>query len=191
MASDSLYDPQEPQLKGDVILDSVRRISGRKGFFEGIIQLELVGHPFLYQVGVKQQGGAPRLVELHLLPPDTSSPADIDAAVVRGVPTKRLANAAAWFISMTENKMTGAGVADDPTPLLRPDHKPGRKLNKAHYRQVRNLLLSARAMGLLPREYVADKLNASIPTVDRWIREAKKAGIIDPKWANTKRPDIQ
>ena len=40
-------------------------------------------------------------------------------------------------------------------------------------------------MGVSPREHVAAQLGASLPTVDRWIKEAKKRGFLPRNWSNT------
>lgn len=42
-----------------------------------------------------------------------------------------------------------------------------------HYRQVGSLLLAARENGFALLEYVAEHLRGSLPTVDRWIAQAK------------------
>jgi len=178
---------QLPPMKGDVIPDSIRRVSGRKRSTDGLIEIGLVGHPHRYRVRVDLDGAAPRLMELHLVPVDDST--EIDPATIRQVPVRRLAKAAARFIGFTEptnNKLAIAGEDVDPTPLLRPDHEPGgRTLDDVHYRQVTNLLTAAREWGLSPREHVAARLGASLPTVDRWIKEAKKRGFLPRDWSTT------
>lgn len=184
MASDS--DDYLP-IKGDV--ESVIRINGRAGRAGGLLEIRLVGHPHRYRVRIDTSSGAPALIELHLLPID-GTVAEITTDAIRAVPTRRLANAAARFAMLDENKIALAGEDDDPTSLLRPDHVPGKTLDDTHYRQVRNLLLAARRMGLSPREYVKDRLHASIPTVDRWIKEAKNRGFLDPDWASNNGHDL-
>jgi hypothetical protein len=178
------HDPDA--IKGDVIPGSIRRVSGKRGSDDGLIEIPLVGHAHRYRVRVELSSGAPRLVELHLIGDD----AEIDPATIRQVPVRRLAKAAARFISLTEHGVAVAGDFDDPTDLLRPDYvrpsrRPGRatKLDDVHYRQVANLLRAAREIGLPPREYVADRLGGATPTIDRWIAEAKRRRFLPRDWA--------
>ena len=176
-------------IKGDIILERTKRISGSPGRDDGLIELALVGHPHTYRVRVDLGGGPPRLVELHLLSEDDT--ADIGPATVRQIPIRRLAKAAARFIGVTEHGMTLAGDEHDPTELLRPDIEPPnrRKLDDAHYRQVAKLLMWAREIGESPREYVAAQFApTSLPTVDRWLAEAKKRGFLRRDWATTSDP---
>lgn len=169
-------------IKGDVIPESIRRIKGRRGTSSGLIEIALVGHPHRYRVRIETDSVAPRLVELHLIP--GANTAEIDPATIRQVPVRRLTKAAARFIGLTERRVALAGDEVDPTELIRPDHEPGgRTLDDVHYRQVANLLTAAREWGLSPREYVADRLHASLPTVDRWIREAKRRGFLPRDWS--------
>ena len=181
MASD---EHQLPPMKGDVIPESIRRISGRKRSTDGLIEIGLVGHAHRYRVRVALDGAAPRLMELHLVPADDT--VEIDPATIRQVPVRRLAKAAAHFIGLTEYRLALPSDYDDPTSLIRPDHEPGgRTLDDVHYRQVADLLTTAREWGISPREHVAARLGASLPTVDRWIKEAKKRGFLPRDWSTT------
>ena len=181
MASDN---PHHRALKGDVILDSITRITGDKRSDDGLIEIGLVGHPHRYQVRIDlTPDAAPRLVELHLLPLDGAE-AEIDPATLRQIPVRRLAKAAARFIGITELPFALAGDDPDMTSLVRPDHERGRELNEAHYRMVADMLISARGLGLSPRQYVAEQLNCSKPTLDRWIARAKDLGFLERDWSN-------
>jgi hypothetical protein len=178
-------------IKGDVIAERIRRVSGEPGSTEGLIEIPLVGHRHRYRVRIDSRGPAPRLVELHLTSDDDA--AEIDPDTIRQVPVRRLAKAAARFISLSEHRVAMAGDAYDPTNLQRPDLEPpgrsNRKLDDAHYRQVRNLLLWAREIGESPREYVAERFApVSLPTVDRWIAEAKRRGFLRRDWATATDP---
>lgn len=175
-----------PLIKGDVLADGIKRVSGRKGNANGLIEIPLYGHRHRYVVRVDLSGPAPRLAELRIIATDGS--AEVDTAAVREVPVRRLALAAARFIRFTEHGIAIAGDFDDPTDLMRPDHPKGGRGNKyddVHYRQVRNLLIQARESGLSPRDYVAKQFTVELPTVDRWIREAKARGILARDWART------
>jgi hypothetical protein len=179
------YDPHDHPIKGDVIPDSIRRISGERGSPQGLVEIALAGHLHRYRVRIEMGGSAPRLVELHLVPGDDA--AEIDPATIRQIPVRRLAKAAARFIGFTEptsSKLALAGEVMDPTSVLRPDHDPGgRTLDDVHYRQVAILLTNALEWGFSPREHVSAQLGTSLPTLDRWIREAKKRGFLERDWS--------
>lgn len=180
MATDN---PDADAIKGDVIPDGIRRVSGEPGSADGLIEIPLVGHDHRYRVRIDSSGSAPRLIELHLIPADGAD-AEIDPATIRQVPVRRLAKAAARFISLTEHGVAEAGILDNPTALERPDRDPKRRtLDDVHYREVARLLKAARAMGLSPREYVGERLHGSLPTVDRWIAEAKRRRFLPRDWA--------
>lgn len=191
MPSDS--DRESQLIKGDVSPGSIRRVSGRRGTDSGLIEMTLVGHPHRYQVRIETGCGAPCLVELHMVPDDSTSPAEIDPAAIRAVPVRRLANAAARWISRADGKFTTPDEINDRTVTLRPDRPPSgragggkdRKLDDVHYRQVAELLTTARQSGFPPREYVAEHLGAAIPTVDRWIAEAKRRNFLRRDWSAT------
>jgi len=177
--------------EGDVIADRVKRVSGRKGDQDGIIEVPLFRHRYRYQVRVDLSGPVPRLIELRVIV--VNDDVQVDSEAIRDIPVRRLALAASRFISLTENGVELAGDFDEPTGLIRPDHpKGGRgyKLGDVHYRQVKNLLIRAREVGLAPREYVAEQFQVELPTVDRWIREAKARNILARDWARaTSAPD--
>jgi hypothetical protein len=172
-------------IKGDVIAERIRRLTGEPGSADGLIEIPLVRHRHHYRVRIDSGGAAPRLVELHLVSVDDA--AEIDPDTIRQVPVRRLAKAAARFINLTEYGVALAGDIDNPTDLERPDHLRGnRKYDAVHYREVARLLMAARRMGLPPREYVAERFApVSLPTVDRWIAEAKKLGFLRRDWATT------
>lgn len=174
-------------ITGDVIANAIRRVSGEPGTTDGLIEIPLVGHRHRYRVRIDTDGPAPRLVELHLVSEDD---AEIDPATVRQIPVRRLAKAAARFIALGEGwpgPVVGVDELHDPTLLARPDRPPNggkrRKLDDVHYRQVAAQLVRAREIGESPREYVADKLGGTLPTVDRWIKEAKRRGFLRRDWA--------
>lgn len=173
-------------IKGDVVAEAIRRINGDPGSDGGLIEVPLFGHRYSYQVRVELlPSRAPRLAELRMIASDGDT--DIDPTSVRDIPVRRLAKAAARFISLTEHGIGVAGDEYDPTDLRRPDIEPPtrRKLDEAHYRQVAKLLLWAREIGESPREYVSAQLSTSLPTVDRWIAKAKKLGFLRRDWAAT------
>lgn len=177
-------------IKGDVMADAIRRVTGEPGSTDGLIEIPLVGHRHRYRVRIDGSGAAPRLVELQLI--SDGDAAEIDPDTIRQIPVRRLAKAAARFVSLSERRIGIAGDEYDPTNLLRPDHEPARRtLDDVHYRQVANLLTMAREYGLSPREYVADRLSASLPTVDRWIKEAKRRGYLRRDWSTATTEDDQ
>jgi len=173
-------------IKGDVIPESIRHVKGRHGQDDGLIEIALVGHAHRYRVRIERGSGAPRLVELHLI---SDNNIGIDPATIRQVPVRRLAKAAARFISRVDGAIVIPDELDDPTFLLRPEQPPDgglrRKLDDLHYRQVSNLLITARENGFAPHEYVAKRLRGSLPTVDRWIAEAKRRQVLPRDWCTT------
>ncbi|TXA41430.1 hypothetical protein DKM27_13070 [Mycobacterium tuberculosis variant bovis] len=171
---------------GDVIASGIRRVSGRRGSDNGLIEIPLYGHDFRYQVRIDRSAGTPRLTELRMVCTDDGG--DIDPAAVRQVPVRRLARAAAQFISMTEHGVANVGDLFDPTGLARPDLEPGRRrrnLGPEHYRQVAARLEYARQIGLPPREHVSDYYGVALPTLDRWIKQAKERGFLRRDWSTT------
>ncbi|GFG68081.1 hypothetical protein MKUB_55710 [Mycobacterium kubicae] len=171
---------------GDVTASEIRRVSGRRGSDNGLIEIPLYGHAFRYQVRIDRSAGTPRLTELRMICADDGG--DIDPAAVRQVPVRRLAKAAAQFISMTEHGVVNAGDLFDPTGQARPDLEPGRRrrnLGPEHYRQVAARLEYAREIGLSPREHVSDYYGVALPTLDRWIKQAKERGFLRRDWSTT------
>ncbi|SIJ61516.1 Uncharacterised protein [Mycobacteroides abscessus subsp. bolletii] len=187
MTSDN---PAFAPIVGDVLASDIRRISGKRGTDNGLIEIPLYGHAFRYQVRINLQEGRPHLIELRVVCTDDNG-GDIDPAAVRQIPVRRLAKAAAQFIFMTEHGVTDVGDLYDPTGQSRPDLEPGkrrRNLGPEHYRQVAALLEGAREIGLPPREHVADSMGVSLPTLDRWIAKAKDLGFLPRDWStNTKK----
>lgn len=47
------------------------------------------------------------------------------------------------------------------------------------------LLTAAREAGESPREYAAERLGTSLPSVDRWVAEAKRRGDLRRDWSMT------
>lgn len=50
-------------IKGDVIPESIRRVKGRCGQDDGLIEIALVGHAHRYQVRIERGSGAPHSYE--------------------------------------------------------------------------------------------------------------------------------
>lgn len=178
--------PAFTPIVGDVTASGIRRVSGRRGSDNGLIEIPLYGHAFRYQVRIDRSAGTPRLTELRMVCTDDGG--DIDPAAVRQVPVRRLARAAAQFISMTEHGVANAGDLFDPTGQGRPDLEPGRRrrnLGPEHYRQVAARLEYAREIGLPPREHVSDYYGVALPTLDRWIKQAKERGFLRRDWSTT------
>ncbi|SUP19588.1 Uncharacterised protein [Tsukamurella pulmonis] len=185
---DNPYD--DTPIPGDVMAADIRRVSGEKGSADGLIEIPLFGHAHRYQVRVDLSGPAPRLVELRMIA--DSPEQEITPAALRGVPARRLTKAAARFITQGEHGIATPDQLEDATVVDRPDLDPisrrnsvgRRNLDDAHYRQVARLMVTAREMGEIPREHVAQQLGGvPLPTLDRWVREAKKRGFLARDWA--------
>jgi hypothetical protein len=176
--------PEFTPIAGDVMADDIRRVSGKRGSDNGLIEIPLYGHGFRYQVRIDRSGGTPRLTELRMV--CVGDGGDIDPAAVRNIPVRRLAKAAAKFVSLTEHGIADAGDMYDPTGPARPDLEPGkrrRNLGDEHYRQVAAQISWAREIGLAPRDYAADYFGVTLPTLDRWIAQAKKRGFLRRDWS--------
>lgn len=185
--------PADRPIKGDVIPEAIRRVTGEPGSTDGLIEIPLVGHRHRYRVRIDSSRPTPRMVELQLLSDDDA--AEIDPNTVRQIPVRRLAKAAARFIILSEHGVAEAGDVYDQTSLQRPDIERGPRkrgrghaLDDVHYRQVARLLLWAREIGESPREYVADRLGGSLPAVDRWIAESKRRSFLRRDWATATDP---
>ena len=160
-------------------------LGGTKRLDDDLIEVRLVGHDHRYVVRVDLDGPAPRLTELRIVA--DSPDAEIDPSTIRQVPVRRLAAAAARFVSRADGAFVTADEVADPTLISRPEvaERRGRRprLDDDHYRQVAALLTEARRLGYSPREYVAEQMHAAISTVDRWIREAKRRGDLRRDWS--------
>jgi hypothetical protein len=178
--------PEFSPIAGDVIASDIRRISGRRGTDNGLIEIPLYGHDFRYQVRIDRSAGTPRLIELRMV---ANTGGDIDPAAINNLPVRRLAKAAARFISMTEHGVVSVGDLHDPTSSALPDLEPPRlrrnrrDLGVEDYRQVAAYLMWARKIGVSPREFAAEQFGVALPTLDRWIAEAKKRGFLRRDWA--------
>lgn len=189
----STDNPAFTPIAGDVMADDIRRVSGKRGSDNGLIEIPLYGHAFRYQVRIDRSAGTPRLTELRMVCAEAGV-GDIDPAAVRNVPVRRLAKAAAKFVSLTEHGIADAGDMYDPTGPARPDLEPPkkrRKLSEEHYRQVAARLLWARETGLAPRDYAADYFGVMLPTLDRWIAEAKRRGFLRRDWSTAATADTE
>jgi hypothetical protein len=175
--------PEFSAITGDVIASDVRRISGKRGSDNGLIEIPLYGHDFRYQVRIDRSTGTPHLTELRMI---AAAGGDIDPAAINNLPVRRLAKAAARFISMTEYGIVDVSDLHDPTGSARPDLESPRRrrnLGDEHYRQVAARLKWGREIGVPPREFAAEQFGVALPTLDRWIKEAKDRGFLRRDWA--------
>ncbi len=177
MKTDSRSEP----IKGDVDYGRIRRVSGTDD--TGLIEIPLVGHRSRYHVRVDLSGPAPRLVELRIIADDAD---DIDPAAMKAVPVRRLASAAAWFVTHADGQFVTVQEVREPARLARPERSVSRHLDDDHYRRVASLLMAARRVGASPRESVAEQMGGvPLATLDRWIAEAKRRGHLRRDWRTT------
>ncbi|MCZ4536348.1 hypothetical protein O4159_12895 [Gordonia terrae] len=166
--------PQEQKRTGDVV--SVTRVGGAVGDLFGILVV-LYGHAHQYVVQVVTGKGGPRLVNLQIR---SDTDAAITPEVLRAIPSRRLAHAAAQFATMMDNQMATPSMARDPETYSRPGERTARgKLTDAHYEEVAERVRAAVLGGFPVRQTVAAEMNTSIQTLDRWIRRAKDLGYLD------------
>ena len=182
--------------KGDVA--RIDRVAGERGDLYGI-RIALHGHPHRYVVRVASGADGPRLVELQI---QSDADVTIKPDVLRAIPSRRLAHAAAqWahvrdglfgFLRLDEatrealyekypddHEAFDLAAAEAVAALkAQPEASTSRgKLPESHYRDVAERVSQATAAGLT-RKDIARKLETTIPTLDRWIREAKKRGYL-------------
>ncbi|MRH91554.1 hypothetical protein GFY24_29640 [Nocardia sp. SYP-A9097] len=180
--------PPPAPIKGDVDTAGITRVSGTLGTDDGLISVPLVGHATRYVVRVDLSGSAPRLVELRVIAADDGG--DIDPNTMRTTPVRRLASAAAWFITQADGQFLTVDEVREPRRLSRPERAASRHLDADHYRRVSAALMSARRIGAPAREAVAVQFRTAdkpvpLATVDRWIREAKARGYLRRDWRTT------
>lgn len=185
-----------PRNKGDVA--TIDRVAGERGDMYGI-RVALHGHTHRYVVRVASGTNGPRLVDLQI---QSDSDATITPDVLRAIPSRRLAHAAAqWahvrdglfgFLRLDEatREALYEKYPDDPEEFdraaaeavaalkSRPEASTARgKLDDAHYRRVAEHVSKATAAGKT-RKDIAPELKTTVPTLDRWIREAKERGLL-------------
>ncbi len=159
---------------GDVV--SVTRVDGVVGDLFGILVV-LHGHAHRYVVRVVTGKGGPRLVDLQIR---SDSDAAITPEVLRAIPSRRLAHAAAQFATMMDGKMATPSMARDPEANSRPGDRTARgKLTDAHYEEVAERVRAAVLGGFPVRQTVAAQMHTSIQTLDRWIRKSKDLGFLE------------
>ncbi|MBF6161064.1 helix-turn-helix domain-containing protein [Nocardia cyriacigeorgica] len=150
----------------------------RKGFptADSRVVVELVGHRHRYAVRVAGTEDEPVLTELCILSDDASP---IDYAAVKSVPVRRLAHAAHRWLSSGGGLFAQPG--EDAESFAQPEkHTPQRRTaDRALLLEVAGHVADAVAAGLPVQKHVAERMNASTATVDRWIRKAKEWGVIE------------
>ncbi|MFD6677650.1 hypothetical protein ACFWDA_25235 [Rhodococcus zopfii] len=157
----------EPDV-GDVV--ACHRVAGEVGDLHGI-EVELHGHSHRYVVTVETSPAGPKITELTITGPS------VDYHVLRAVPARRLAYAAAEYAARHDG--TFALPLDTDATDRRPDEPTSRgRLDDAHYHDVAERVRAAVTIGAPVRETVAAAMHTTIPTLDRWIRTAKNLGYL-------------
>ncbi|OBG00706.1 hypothetical protein A5773_04250 [Mycobacterium sp. 852014-52450_SCH5900713] len=184
-SGDSPPDPQRGDVERVDYADPDPLAGKRSGPFQRVpepderVAIRLVGHPFTYAVRISTSRSGPRLTELTITADDGAT---VDYAVVRAVPTRRLAYSAAQWIDRAGGLF---GFVDDIAETHSQPDNPAPKVYEAA--QIAN---NAIALGLPVRPTVAEKLNISKTTVDRLLKRARAEG-----WFNDeplpKRPQPQ
>ena len=133
--------------------------------------------------------------------------------MLRAIPSRRLAHAAAqWahvrdglfgFLRLDEatREALYETYPDDPDAFDRaaaeavaalksqPEAATARgKYDDSHYRRVAEHVTRAAVAGFPVRKTVAQEMNTTIPTLDRWIRKAKDLGFLDDDQPNRDNP---
>jgi len=149
---------------GDV--DSVR--DGRFGMV-----VTLLGHDLEYEVTTIETDGGPEITHLWIKG-EPGRP--ITTEDLRRIPVRRLASAAARWVDNFN------AIGDrDPNQWSQPERaqtKRPRRVGDEHYQQVAGLAQQAFKDGLKVRDTVGRELNASVYTVDKWLRECRDRGLL-------------
>lgn len=147
----------------------------------------LAGHPCAYEVRAGRTADGPVLLDLRVCPLEDGAP--ITADMLKSIPARRLAAAAIH---------AGALFAEDdhaPEPVPeeldwsrwsepeRPKSRgPGgrpRVHGPEHYAEVAEVARSARAARDSARKWIAAKWFVSETTADKWMREARRLGLLE------------
>ncbi|UGQ43395.1 hypothetical protein [Rhodococcus aetherivorans] len=160
-------DTRSPDV-GDVV--ACRRVGGDVGDLDGI-EVQLHGHGHRYVVAVELTPAGPKLVDLRITGPH------IDYGVLRAIPARRLAYAAAEYAARSDGRFALPLDTDDTD--RRPEAPTSRgRLDDTHYRDVAERVRAAVAIGAPVRQTVAAAMHTTVPTLDRWIRTAKNLGYL-------------
>lgn len=152
-----------------------------------VARVFLHGHPCVYEVRAARTPDGPVLLDMRVTPLENGQP--ITAATLKSIPVRRLAAAA-----------IAAGAfspADDQLPPEEPEaldwsrwsepEKPKRKragrppvYGPEHYAEVADEARAARAAGKSARRAIAERWSMSETTADKWMREARRLGLLEP-----------
>ncbi|WP_157181997.1 hypothetical protein [Nocardia testacea] len=140
------------------------------------VVVELHGHPHRYVVRAVPTDDGPVLAELRVLGDGPT----LDHDALASVSPRRLAYAAMQWLS------SGGGLwgtpGDTPDVYAQPENADAfrhyNKLSEELLEEVAAHVITAKQHGKPVRKYVADKMHKSIPTVARYIRDAKAAGYL-------------
>ncbi|WP_411815627.1 hypothetical protein [Gordonia sp. SND2] len=180
-----------PPERGDVA--HRYRVAGDVGDLHGIA-IRLVGHAFTYVVAIVTGRGGPRLVDLQIRSDNNTA---ITPDVLRAIPSRRLAYAAARYVSEADGQIfTGPFLgpeADDMTDDQRAaaiaerrseaDTRPEASTSRGrrgpeHFQRVADAVRAANRSGKSARRAVAAEFGVSLPSVDKWIRQCKDTGLL-------------
>lgn len=180
-----------PPERGDVV--AIDRVAGGPGDLHGIA-IRLFGHAFTYVVAIVTGHGGPRLVDLQIR---SESDTPITPDVLRAIPSRRLAYAAARYASEVDGQifggpflgpeaaeMTGEQMDQAITEIrtaadARPEATTSRgRRGPEHFRRVADLVRAANRSGKSARRTVAEEFGVSLPSVDKWIRHCKDNGLL-------------
>lgn len=163
-------------------VQAVRHASGPRP-----ARVYLVGHPCAYEVRAGRTADGPMLLDLRVVPLEDGAP--ITADMLKSIPARRLAaaaihNGAFW---------SGDDHAPEPVPeeldwsrWIEPDRPesrgPGgrpREHGPEHYSAVADEARAARDAGDSARKWIATKWIVSKTTADKWMREARRLGLLE------------
>lgn len=163
-------------------VQAVRHASGPR-----MARVFLHGHPCVYEVRAARTPDGPVLLDMRVTPLEDGG--QVTADTLKSIPVRRVAAAA-----------IGAGAFSPDDDLLPPDEpeeldwsrwrepeKPKRKragrppvYGPEHYAEVAEVARTARASGKSARRAIAERWSMSETTADKWMREARRLGLLEP-----------
>lgn len=148
----------------------------------------LAGHPCVYEVRAGRTADGPVLLDLRVCPLEDGAP--ITADMLKSIPARRLAAAAinaGGLFDEDDHAPEQGGEAVDWSRWSEPERPeprgPGgrpRVHGPEHYAAVADEARAARDADDSARKWIAKRWTVSETTADKWMREARRLGLLEP-----------
>jgi len=145
------------------------------------VTVHLHGHPCAYEVRAARTPDGPVLLDLRVVPLEDGDHLPPD--LLRAIPIRRLA-AAAVQQGVSDNWLPEPDSAEpeelDWSRFRRPERRIGRPAHgPEHYAEVAEAARAARAAGESARRVIAERWTVAEQTADKWMREARRLGLLE------------